>query len=58
MILTNPVWHICREFLKTATLGYDGKGQIRVHTLTELREAFQTHGGVPCVLEKIGGFAS
>lgn len=39
--------------LKTATLGYDGKGQIRVHTLTELREAFQTHGGVPCVLEKM-----
>lgn len=39
--------------LKTATLGYDGKGQIRVHTLDELRQAFATHGGVPCVLEKM-----
>ncbi len=39
--------------LKTATLGYDGKGQIRVHTLDELRAAFTAHGGVLCVLEKM-----
>ncbi len=39
--------------LKTATLGYDGKGQIRVKTLAELREAFAAHGGVDCVLEKM-----
>lgn len=38
--------------LKTATLGYDGKGQIRVETLAELREAFIRHNGVNCVLEK------
>lgn len=39
--------------LKTATLGYDGKGQIRVKTLDELRAAFAEHGGVDCVLEKM-----
>ncbi|UOO81201.1 5-(carboxyamino)imidazole ribonucleotide synthase [Uruburuella testudinis] len=39
--------------LKTATLGYDGKGQIRVKTTDELREAFAAHGGVDCVLEKM-----
>ncbi|MDO4226848.1 5-(carboxyamino)imidazole ribonucleotide synthase [Neisseria sp.] len=39
--------------LKTATLGYDGKGQIRVKTLDELRAAFAELGGVACVLEKM-----
>lgn len=39
--------------LKTATLGYDGKGQIRVKTLNELHAAFAEHGGVDCVLEKM-----
>lgn len=39
--------------LKTATLGYDGKGQIRVKTLDELHAAFAQHGGVDCVLEKM-----
>lgn len=39
--------------LKTATLGYDGKGQIRVQTLDELAAAFAQHGGVACVLEKM-----
>ncbi|QEY24674.1 5-(carboxyamino)imidazole ribonucleotide synthase [Neisseria animalis] len=39
--------------LKTATLGYDGKGQIRVKTLGELKAAFAAHGGVDCVLEKM-----
>ena len=39
--------------LKTATLGYDGKGQIRVKTLAELQSAFATLGNVPCVLEKL-----
>lgn len=38
--------------LKTATLGYDGKGQIRVKTVEELKAAFAEHGGVDCVLEK------
>jgi 5-(carboxyamino)imidazole ribonucleotide synthase len=39
--------------LKTARLGYDGKGQIRVHTRTELAAAWAGLGGVPCVLEKM-----
>ncbi len=39
--------------LKTARLGYDGKGQQRVHTGAELRAAWQRLGGVPCVLERL-----
>ena len=38
--------------LKTATLGYDGKGQIRVNTVDEAKAAFAELGGVACVLEK------
>lgn len=38
--------------LKTARLGYDGKGQARVTDRDELGTAWQTLGGVPCVLEK------
>ncbi|MCI3205628.1 MULTISPECIES: 5-(carboxyamino)imidazole ribonucleotide synthase [Pandoraea] len=38
--------------LKTARLGYDGKGQVRVNTAAEAREAYAALGGVPCVLEK------
>ena len=38
--------------LKTASLGYDGKGQATVSTLAELAAAFAALGGVPCVLEK------
>jgi 5-(carboxyamino)imidazole ribonucleotide synthase len=39
--------------LKTARLGYDGKGQRRVSSRTELTEAFGSLGGVRCVLEKM-----
>ncbi|SDM06227.1 5-(carboxyamino)imidazole ribonucleotide synthase [Oryzisolibacter propanilivorax] len=39
--------------LKTARLGYDGKGQVRVTTSAELADAWQQLGGVPCVLEKM-----
>ena len=39
--------------LKTARLGYDGKGQVRVKNKTELSEAFNTLGKVKCVLEKM-----
>ena len=39
--------------LKTATLGYDGKGQIHVNSLADVQAAFERHRGVPCVLEKI-----
>lgn len=38
--------------LKTARLGYDGKGQVRVADLQGLKEAFRTLGMVECVLEK------
>ncbi|WP_150697040.1 5-(carboxyamino)imidazole ribonucleotide synthase [Pandoraea terrae] len=38
--------------LKTARLGYDGKGQVRVATTAEARSAYAQLGGVPCVLEK------
>ena len=39
--------------LKTARLGYDGKGQVRVPTATELAAAWASVGSVPCVLEKM-----
>ena len=39
--------------LKTATLGYDGKGQRRVRTLPELLAAYRELGGVRCVLEQM-----
>jgi len=38
--------------VKTARLGYDGKGQIRVSTALQVREAFAELGGAACVLEK------
>lgn len=39
--------------LKTATLGYDGKGQRRVRKHAELLAAFHELGGVRCVLEAL-----
>jgi 5-(carboxyamino)imidazole ribonucleotide synthase len=39
--------------LKTARMGYDGKGQQRLANYTELRGAFTALGNVPCVLEKL-----
>lgn len=39
--------------LKSARLGYDGKGQVRVTTHAELRAAFAAMKGVVCVLEKM-----
>ena len=38
--------------LKTATLGYDGKGQAPVSSLAEARAAFARLGGAACVLEE------
>jgi len=38
--------------LKTARLGYDGKGQVRVDSRADVAAAFAAMGGVPCVLEK------
>ncbi|MBS0293437.1 MAG: 5-(carboxyamino)imidazole ribonucleotide synthase [Proteobacteria bacterium] len=39
--------------LKTARMGYDGKGQVRVQTLADLAAAWDDLGRVPCVLEKM-----
>jgi 5-(carboxyamino)imidazole ribonucleotide synthase len=39
--------------LKTASLGYDGKGQVRVDTLEDARSAFEQLGNRPCVLEEM-----
>ena len=39
--------------LKTARMGYDGKGQIRVKTREELTAAWDQLKNVPCVLEKM-----
>ncbi|MFA6615976.1 MAG: 5-(carboxyamino)imidazole ribonucleotide synthase, partial [Hydrogenophaga sp.] len=39
--------------LKTARLGYDGKGQVRVRTREELAAAWAQLGRVSCVLEKM-----
>ena len=39
--------------LKTATLGYDGKGQVKVRNLTELHEAYAKLDQVECILEKM-----
>jgi 5-(carboxyamino)imidazole ribonucleotide synthase len=39
--------------LKTARMGYDGKGQSHVETLHDLQHAWEELGGVPCVLEQL-----
>jgi 5-(carboxyamino)imidazole ribonucleotide synthase len=39
--------------LKTARMGYDGKGQVRVRTRAELAAAWQSLQQVTCVLEKM-----
>jgi 5-(carboxyamino)imidazole ribonucleotide synthase len=45
-----------KGILKTAELGYDGKGQKRVSSEAELRAAWLELGEVPCVLEGIVPF--
>ncbi len=39
--------------LKTARMGYDGKGQARVKSAAELASAWNSLDNVPCVLEKM-----
>ena len=39
--------------LKTARLGYDGRGQVRVRTRAELAAAWASLQHVPCVLEQL-----
>jgi 5-(carboxyamino)imidazole ribonucleotide synthase len=45
--------HLLPGILKTARMGYDGKGQVRVKTAAELAAAWDSVGKVPCVLEKM-----
>ncbi len=45
--------HLLPGILKTARLGYDGKGQQRVRTTAELAAGWHATGGVACVLEKL-----
>jgi 5-(carboxyamino)imidazole ribonucleotide synthase len=39
--------------LKTRRLGYDGKGQVVLRTPADAASAWQSLGGVPCVLEQM-----
>jgi len=39
--------------LKTATMGYDGKGQVQVDTLEQAEAAFEQLGGRSCILEDV-----
>jgi 5-(carboxyamino)imidazole ribonucleotide synthase len=39
--------------VKSARLGYDGKGQIRVRAPEDVVAAFHEMGGAPCVLERL-----
>jgi len=38
--------------IKSARLGYDGKGQVRIERIEQVRQAWDGLGQVPCVLEK------
>jgi 5-(carboxyamino)imidazole ribonucleotide synthase len=38
--------------LKTATLGYDGKGQKTIETAPQVWQAWRAFGGLPCMLEE------
>jgi 5-(carboxyamino)imidazole ribonucleotide synthase len=42
--------------LKTAELGYDGKGQKQVEDFDELFAAWESFGFVPCIAEKVVNF--
>jgi len=42
--------------LKTRRFGYDGKGQVLIHTESETESAWQEIGGVPSVLEGVVRF--
>lgn len=44
--------HAFPAILKSARLGYDGKGQVRVASADELESAFEELGKVDCVLEQ------
>ena len=44
--------HLFPGILKSSTLGYDGKGQVRIERREDLRAAWQSLRAAPCVLEQ------
>lgn len=42
--------------LKTRRLGYDGKGQVRIHDAAQAQEAWETIKGAPAILEALISF--
>lgn len=50
--LTQVTEDLLPGILKTARMGYDGKGQVTVHTRAELENAWIAFGKIACVLEK------
>ena len=50
--------HCLPGMLKTATLGYDGKGQVKVGSRAELLAAWAQLKEVPCVLEQFAALAA
>jgi 5-(carboxyamino)imidazole ribonucleotide synthase len=53
VLLQNEGISLLPGILKTARMGYDGKGQVRVRNPQQLEDAFKQLGSVPCVLEKM-----
>ncbi|HEX4885073.1 MAG TPA: 5-(carboxyamino)imidazole ribonucleotide synthase [Casimicrobiaceae bacterium] len=49
--------HLLPGIVKSARLGYDGKGQVRVASAASVVDAFRSMGKVPCVLEKLADLA-
>ena len=50
--------HCLPGMLKTATLGYDGKGQVKVGSRAELAAAWAQLKEVPCVLEQFAALVA
>ncbi|MES2831526.1 MAG: 5-(carboxyamino)imidazole ribonucleotide synthase [Pseudomonadota bacterium] len=51
--LANVPDSVLPGLLKTVRLGYDGKGQVRVHSREDLQHAFDSMEGAGCVLEQL-----
>ncbi len=44
---------LCPGIVKSARMGYDGKGQIRVATQDDVAAAWTAMGGIPCIIEQL-----
>ena len=42
---------LCPGIVKSARMGYDGKGQIRVATRDDVAAAWTAMGGIPCIID-------